>query len=422
MLRHMDSRRFALRVVGLLAAAVFVFPGAPASAQSGDPIKIGYAISLTGPVAPFAKSMLLAHQIWQDDINAKGGLLGRPVKLVYYDNQSNPATVPGIYTKLLDADKVDLIIGPFGTNLVTPAVPVAMQKNKTLVGLFALAVNSEFKYPRYFSMTPNGPNPKVAISKGFFDLAMEQDPKPRTVAIVAADAEFGRNASDGARENANNAGLKIVYDKFYPPNATDFAPIVRAIQATNPDVVMICSYPADSVGMVRAVNEIGYKPKMIGGAMILQTAALMTQLGPLLNGFTIVDFWVPTPKLEFPGTADFLEKYQSRALTEGVDPLGYWAPFAYAQLEIMGQAVRATTSLDDDKLAEYIRGTTFKTVVGDVKFGPLGEWEKSRLLLVQFQGIKDNNVAQFKNNSTQVVLTPAEFRSGDMIYPYEKAK
>jgi branched-chain amino acid transport system substrate-binding protein len=149
MLRHMNGRRFACLVAGLLAAAVFVFPHAPASAQSGDPIKIGYAISLTGPVGPFAKSVLLAHKIWEDDINTNGGLLGRQVKLVYYDNQSNPAMVPGIYTKLLDVDKVELIIGPFGTNLVAPAVPVAMQKNKLLVGLFALAVNSEFKYPKY---------------------------------------------------------------------------------------------------------------------------------------------------------------------------------------------------------------------------------------------------------------------------------
>jgi branched-chain amino acid transport system substrate-binding protein len=422
MLRHMDSRRPAWFVVGLLAVAAFVFLHAPALAQSGDPIKIGYTISLTGPVGPFAKSALLAHKIWEDDINANGGLLGRQVKLVYYDNQSNPAMVPGIYTKLLDVDKVELIIGPFGTNLVAPAVPIAMQKNKLLIGLFALSVNSEFKYPKYFSMTPNGPNAKAAISKGFFDTAMAQNPKPETVAIVAADAEFARNASDGARENANGAGLKIVYDRTYPPNSIDFVPIVRAIQATNPDVVMICSYPADSVGMVRAVNEIGFKPQMIGGAMSLQSTALKTQLGSLLNGFIIFDYWAPVPKLNFPGIADFLQKYQSRAPAEGVDPLGYWAPFAYAQLEILGQAVRATTSLDDGKLAEYIHGTTFRTVVGDVKFGPLGEWEQSRVLQVQFQGIKGNDVEQFKNIAAQVVVAPAEFKSGDVIYPYGKAK
>ena len=115
---------------------------------------------------------------------------------------------------------------------------------------------------------------------------MAQNPKPQTVAIVAADAEFSVNASEGARDNAKVAGLKVVYDKPYPPSTTDFAPIVRAIQATNPDIVVICSYPLESVGMVKAINEIGFKPKMIGGGLVgLQATAIKTQLGPLLNGF-----------------------------------------------------------------------------------------------------------------------------------------
>jgi len=423
MLRHHDIRTIVRRAAGLLAAACVLAPAA-ASAQSGDPIKIGYGIALTGPLAPNGKSALLAQKIWEEDINAGGGLLGRPVKLIYYDDQSNPATVPGIYTKLLDVDKVDLISGPYGTNSVAPAMPVAMQRNKLLIGLLALAINSEFKYPRYFSMTPNGPNPKVAITKGFFDIAVAQNPKPQTVAIVGADAEFSRNAADGARESANGAGLKIVYDKSYPPTTTDFAPIVRAIQAANPDIVAICSYPADTAGMVRAVNEIGFKPRMIGGGMVgLQSTAFKTQLGPLLNGFFTFDFWLPVPKMNFPGIAEVMSKYQARAPAEGVDPLGYFlAPHGYAQLQVLGQAVAATKSLNDDKLADYIRATTFKTVLGDVKFGPDGEWAQSRVLQVQFQGIKGNDIGQFKNISTQVIVTPAEFKSGEVIYPYEKAK
>ena len=167
------------------------------------------------------------------------------------------------------------------------------------------------------------------------------------------------------------AGLKIVYDKTYPPSTTDFAPIVRAIQATNPDLVVVCSYPPDSVGIVRAVNEIGFKPKMIGGAMVgLQTTAIKTQLGPLLNGWTNYDFWLPVPKMQFPGVEELMKKYQAKAAGEGVDPLGYYmAPWAYAQLQVLQQAIEATKSLDDEKLADYIRANTFKTVVGDVKFG-----------------------------------------------------
>jgi branched-chain amino acid transport system substrate-binding protein len=406
-----------------LAACAMVFAGA-AWAQSGEPIKIGFSMALTGGLAPNGKSALLAQKIWEEEINGKGGLLGRPVKLIYYDDKSSPAEVPSIYTKLLDIDKVDLIIGPYATAMIAPAMPIVIQRKKTFIGLLGLAVNSEFNYPNYFAMIPSGPDAKPAFTKGFFDVAMAQNPKPQTVAIVAADQEFSRNAADGARENAQKANLKIVYDKTYPPSTTDFAPIVRAIQATNPDLLNINSYPPDSVGMVRSINEIGFKPKMIGGAMVgLQATAIKTQLGPLLNGFTNYDFWLPVPKMDFPGVADLIKRYQARAGAEGVDPLGYYmAPWGYAQLQVLQQAVEGTKGLDDAKLGDYIRANTFKTVVGDVKFGAKGEWAESRVLQVQFQHVKGNDVAQFKDISTQVVVSPAQYESGKVIYPYENAK
>src|SRR3989475_4849694 len=159
------------RALAALTTCALLFAGA-AWAQSGEPIKIGYGISQTGGLAPNGKSALLAQKIWEEDINAKGGLLGRPVKLIYYDDQTNPATVPGIYTKLLDVDKVDLIIGGYGTNMLAPAMPVAMQRGKVFIGLFGTAVNSTFNYLNYFSMIPSGPDPKPSYTKGFLDLAL----------------------------------------------------------------------------------------------------------------------------------------------------------------------------------------------------------------------------------------------------------
>ncbi len=422
MLKHLRERTLAwlgAAVLGAFALALGALPG-----QAAEPLRIGFGMALTGPLAPNGKSALLAMKIWEEDINAKGGLLGRPVQLVYYDDKSSPSEVPAIYTKLLDVDHVDLIVGGYATNMLAPAMPVVMQKNRLFIGMLGLSVNKEFDYPKYFVMIPSGPDPKPAFTKGFFDVAMAQDPKPKTVAIVGADAEFSRNASDGAHENAKAAGLKIVYDRNYPPAQTDFGPIVRAMQATNPDLAVICSYPLDSVGMVRAVNEIGFKPKMIGGAMVgLQATVFKTQLGPLLNGFVNYDFWLPVKSMEFPGVLDMMKKYQARAPGEGVDPLGYYmAPWGYAYLQVLGQAVEATKSLDDDKLADYVRTTTFTTVVGDVKFGKGGEWAQSRVLQVQFQHIKGNAVDQFRDISTQVVVAPDPYKSGSVIYPYEKAK
>jgi branched-chain amino acid transport system substrate-binding protein len=395
------------------------------SAHAAEPIKIGFGMGLTGGLAASGKAALLAMQIWEEETNAKGGLLGRPVKLVYYDDQSNPATVPGIFTKLLDIDKVDLVVGDYGTNLLAPAMPIVIQHNMTFFGLFGLDVNKEFHYQRYFSMVPTGgPDPSASFSKGFFAVAAAQNPKPKTLAIIAADAEFPRNASDGARANAKEAGLEIVYDKTYPPTTTDFSPIIRAINAANPDVVFSASYPPDAVGMVHAAHEIGLSAKLFGGGLVgLQYATFKEQLGTQLNGIVNYDFWEPAKTLQFPGVLDFLKKYQAKAAAAGVDPLGYYLPpFAYANLQVLAQAVEATKGVDQDKLAEYLRSNTFKTVVGDVKYGPNGEWAEPRVLAVQFHDVTGTGLDQWKDDSKQTILWPQQYATGKVNYPYSEAK
>jgi len=426
MIRSLKSRTFAWLVgvsLTLAAGAVFVMSGA--QAQDKEPIKIGFSMALTGPLGPNGNQALLGMNIWAEEVNAKGGLLGRPVKLVYYDDQSNPSTVPGIYQKLLDVDKVDLVVAGYATNMIAPAMPVVMQKGKVFISLFGLAVNSEFHYPKYFSILPSGQTPKTTFTEGFFQAAAAQNPKPKTIALAAADAEFSKNACDGARENVKKFGFKIVYDKTYPPSTTDFTPIVRAIQASNPDLVVVCSYPLDSVGMVLAANEVGLKPKMFGGAMVgLQATVFKNKLGPALNGIVNYETWVPEPKLMFPQTKAFFEKYQARAPALKIDPLGYYlGGWGNAYIDILGQAVAATKSLDDNKIAEYIRTHTFTTVMGDIKFGKDGEWAKARWMQVQYHGIKQGaGLDTWKGMSYQTVISPPELATGKVIYPYEKAK
>jgi len=414
---------------GLVASALaltLAFLLSPADAQqpTGEPIKIGFSMALTGPLSPNGKSALLGMHIWEEEINAKGGLLGRPVKLIYYDDQSQPAPVPGIYTKLLDIDKVDLVIGPYATVPAAAAMPVIVQRGKVFIILFGLAVNTEFNYPKFFAMIPSGPDTKPSFTAGFFEVAAAQNPKPQTVALIAADQEFSKNSCEGARDNAKKAGMRVVYDRTYPPNTADFAPVIRGIQAANPDVVTVCSYPLDSVGVVRAVSELNYKPKMIGGAMVgLQATAIKRQLGALLNGWVNYDTWVPSKQMMLPSTEEFLKKYQARAGAEGVDPLGYYlGTWGYAYIQVLGDAVQATKSLKDDTLADYIRKTTFKTIMGDIKFGKNGEWEKGRMLQVQYHDLKSGELDQFRGMDNQTVLTPAEYKTGDVIYPFEKAR
>jgi branched-chain amino acid transport system substrate-binding protein len=410
--------------VSVVSAIVLAGTGAFV-ARAADPIKIGMGMALTGGLSANGKPALLALQIWKDDVNKKGGLLGRPVELVFYDDQTNPATVPGIYSKLLDVDKVDLITSGYGTNLIAPLLPIAMERKLLVMGIFGLANNEKYKYPNYFQISPNGPEPETSTALGFFELAARQNPKPQTVAIVGADAEYPQNALVGARELIKKFGFKTVYDKTYPPSTTDYTPIVRAIKATNPDIVFVASYPPDSVGMLRAAHEVGLQPKIMGGGMVgLMFTTIMTSMGPLLNGIVNYDFWAPEPTfLAMPGIKEFLKEYQARAEKAGVDPLGYYLPpYSYATGQVLAQAIEATKSLDQHKMADYIRNTEFTTIVGKVKFGKNGEWAKGRTLMVQYQKIQGNSVDQFRGPGKKVVLYPDEFKSGTIIYPYSAAK
>ena len=409
-------KRLAVWFAGALAALCIALP-----AVGQQPLRIGFGMSLTGPLAGNGKAALIAMEIWRDDVNARGGILGRKVEFVYYDDQTNPSTVPSIYNKLLDVDKVDLVVSGYGTNVIAPAMPIMMQRQMTFMGLFGLNVNSKFDYDRYFQIMPAGPEPAIGWTQGYFDTAMALNPKPTTVALVGADAEYPALCLAGAREQVKRRGLKTVYDKTYPPNTVDYSPIVRAIQANNPDLVYVCSYPPDSAGIIRAANEVGLKARMFGGGMVgTQFAALKTQLGPLLNGLVSYESYAPDVADKFPSIAPFLEKYQARAVKEGVDPLGFYLPpYAYAMMEVLEQAIKMVGSLDQAKLAQTIHQSEFNTYVGKVRFAKNGEWSVPRMMTVQYHGITGNDLDTWKKAGHVTVLSPAPYKTGNVATPFQ---
>jgi branched-chain amino acid transport system substrate-binding protein len=423
-----DAIKGLLHIAGRVLGALFVtfaLAGTVAAQQPlQKPIKIGFGMSLTGPLAGNGKAALISMQIWAEDVNAKGGLLGRKVELVYYDDQTSPATVPGIYTKLIEVDKVDMVVSGYGTNVIAPAMPLMMQRKLVFMSLFGLNVNSKFKYDRYFQIMPAGPDPAVDWTRGFFETAMTLNPKPQTVALVGADAEYPHLALEGARTHVKRLGLKVVYDKTYPPNTVDYSPIVRAIQATNPDLVYLASYPPDSAGMVRAANEVGLKARMFGGGLVgTQFAALKTQLGPLLNGMINYEAYAPDVGSKFPSLDQFLAKYQGRAIREGVDPLGFYLPpYAYAMMQVLEQAIKATGGLDQAKLADYMHSFEFDTYVGKVRFAKNGEWAIPRMLTVQYHGIRANDLEPWMKPGHVTVLYPNEYKTGSVKAPYHENK
>ena len=377
-----------------------------------------------GPLAGSGKSALLAMKIWAEDQNAKGGLLGRPVELVYYDDQSNPANVPPIYTKLLDVDKVDLINSGYATPIIAAALPIAMQHDMVLMGLFGLANNAKLNYDKYFSMAPTGEDPANVATKPFFDVADQLSPKPSTVAVITPDIQFGHSVLEGVRSAAQARGMKVVYDRTFPPSMTDFSTLVREVQATNPDLVVVGTQPGQSINVARAIAEVGLNAQMIGGTMTgLQTTDSETILGPQITGSSTSPIGFPRRSFNFRDRWSFSAKYQARAKAEGVDPIGYYvAPWAYADLQILAAAVEGTKSLEGDKLGPYIHANTFKTIIGDVQFGPGGEWAKPRTFLIQFQNVKSKDASEFTGTDHLVVVGPPDMKTGELIAPFEKAR
>src|SRR5580700_6185458 len=392
--------------------------------MSEQPIRIGYCLSLTGGLASNGRTARVAHTMWEEDVSRRGGLLGREVQMVCIDDETNPKLVPDIYKRLLDDEKVDLVIGGYGDNSVSPAMPLIMERNRYLVALMALAVNASFGYTNYFAMIPTGPNPSEALTEGFFELAAKQSPRPESMAILAADAPFSKSPVLGAKAHADKHGFKVVSDARYPLSAIDLAPFIGDLKQINPDILFLCSYLNDSAALLRAIDGVGLEPKMVGGAMIgPQNGSIKAQLGPLLNGLVNYEYWLPVPKMMYPGIAQMMAEYQSLAPNAGADPLGYYvAPQAYAQMQVVEQAIAGTGSLDDARLAQFTREGSFKTVVGDVKFGTGGGWSEARVLQVQYQNIKSADLSDFKDARTQAVVWPSSLASGTLIYPYGKAK
>src|SRR5258706_10326627 len=386
------------------------------------PIKIGMSMAQTGGLAGGGKASLLGIEIWRDDVNARGGLLGRKVELVVYDDKSSASETPAIYSKLLDVDKVDILFAPYATVPTAPLMPLVKQRGMLLMGNFSFQVNSKVGHDMWFNNAPWGPADSWAAS--FLDIGQKAGGK--TVPLLSADQEFATNLVVTAREVAKRLNMPVVFDQAYPPNTVEFSSIIRALKAAKPDIVYVASYPPDSAGILRAVNEIGIgdSVKVFGGGMVgLQFGAVMENLGSLLNGVVNYNTWLPEPSMYNEGTKDFFETYTKRAVAAKVDPLGYYlAPFGYGSGQMIEQGIKAVGLLDQKALAKYLRENTHKTIVGPIAFAADGERKESATLQAQFRGVVDKNIEQFRSSGKQVILFPEKLKSGDLVSPFEAAR
>ena len=287
----------------------------------------------------------------------------------YYDDQSSPSQRAGIYTKLITVDKVDLLLGPYATNMVAPAMPVIMQNNKMTISLRRSASTGTSTIRRYFSMVPVGPKGPGAFSTGSSSWRRQQNAEAADCGDrggrrgVRPD-RARRAPATTPRQPASRSSTTV---RIRRPRPTSL-PVVRAVQAANPDIVYVAAYPPDTVGIIRAANEINLAPKMFGGAMIgMLVTPIKVQLGPLANGLVIGEtFRASADRSNSPAVADLFKRYQAKAAAQRTDPLGHgFVPFGYAA----GQSARAGGRGDQEHRTtrssrELHPHNTFKTVVG----------------------------------------------------------
>jgi branched-chain amino acid transport system substrate-binding protein len=418
----LSRRRFSKIAAAAGAAIAAPALSREALAQQG-PIKIGTSISQTGALAA-TKNGLIGYQLWRDAVNASGGLLGRQVELVTYDDQSSPAQIPSIFSKLVDIDHCDVLLSPYGAVLTAPVMPFVKQRDLFLMGMFTLASNESLRHDKFFNACPWGPNSQASYARGFFDVARAAG--CTKVAIMAADLEFSRTSAAGGKATAEQYGMQVVYDQAYPPNQTDFSTILRNIRASQADAVFVCSYPPDSAALVRGLSEVGVgdSVKIFGGSMVgPQYAALLAALGPALNGIVNFHLYVPEPTMRNPAIDGFLARYEPIARQQQVDPLGHYIPpFCYAAGQIVEAAVKGANSLDNAAMARWLHANPVDTIVGRAAFNDIGDWTERRVLMVQFRGIQGRDLAQFTQPGRQVILDPPALRSGELAAPFSTAR
>ena len=386
--RCLGKRLAPVALAGVVAASLPL----PAGAQT--PIKIGASMSVTGTYAKPGSYQKEGYDVCIDELNGKGGLLGRKVELVIYDDQSQPATAVKLYEKLITEDKVDAVMGPY-SSAVSEAVANVTEKYKKVMVAPLAATTSIFKKGRkYIFMVIT---PAENYLDGLIDMAAKRGLK--TVAIINEDTLFPKASAAGTAEAAKKRGMQVVLQEAYPKGNTDFSALLVKIKAANPDVIAAGTYFDDAVAITRQMKELNVNPKMFGlmvGGDLPEFYDLLKQNAEYIYGSTQWDESLP-----YPGQKEFLAAYTKKFKHEP----SYHAAAGYAGCLIYGEAVKRAGTLDADKVREQLLKMEIKTAFGDYKVEPDGFQVAHKMVMLQWQDGK------------RVVVWPDDLASGKMRYP-----
>jgi branched-chain amino acid transport system substrate-binding protein len=380
------------------AALALAFGSTPLPSRGADakPIVIGTSVSLSGIFADGGKSSLEGYQLWIKQQNAKGGLLGRPIELKYYDDQSDGATGVRLYERLINEDKVDLIVGPYGTGLTAPAANIAEKYKMPMLcpetgdlGIFSRGLKYVFQ--------ALGPLPTYLF--GVMQIA--KDHGYRKLALVAPNIAFGQAMINLVPPIARGFGQSIVYSEYYPANLSDFSSVVEKIRASNPDVVLAMSFPNDSVGLLRGLKAANYAPKLFYEAIGAADVQFANNVGSDAEGvFSVTGF---NDRYKDNGAPAFVASYRAEYHK---DP-DYHSASNFAALTVLAAAIVKNKSLDQEKLRATLATIVVPTITGTYKVDPRNGIQLGYTsYALQWQGGK------------QIILYPGNVATGKAKLPF----
>jgi branched-chain amino acid transport system substrate-binding protein len=382
-----------LRSAACLALAATMFCGSlPAAAQG--PIRIGASLSLTGTYAEPGRFQSEGYKLCEKDLNAKGGLLGRKVEMVVYDDQSQPATGVRLYEKLITEDKVDAVMGPYSSAISEAVANVTEKYKKVMVAPLA-ATTSIFKKGRKYAFMII--SPAEVYLEGLVDIAVKRGYK--TIAIVNEDTLFPKSSAQGTEELAKKAGLQVVFKEAYPKGNQDFSGLLIKLKAANPDVLAAATYFDDAVAIARPMKELDVNPKMVGvtvGGDIPKFQELLKQTAEYIYGSSQ---WEGT--LPYPGAKEFHEAF----VREFKHEPSYHSAAGYAGCMLYAEGAKKAGTLDADKVRDALLALKTRTMFGDYQVDKDGFQVAHKMVLLQWQEGK------------RVVVWPDDLANGKPRFP-----
>lgn len=360
-------------ILGLLVLLGLAFA---VSGLAASPIRIGATVSLSGKYQEPSAMMAEACKLWEKQVNDRGGLLGRPVRLILYDDQSKEEQVRRLYQKLIVADKVDLVLSPYSTTLTLPASEITEKHRFVLVSGGA---SGESVWERDYQYVFGVHAPAKRYFIGFLDLMARHGLE--TVNILYENSAFQKSVAQGAREWASRLGLKVVLYKVYNQGKAELPGLVKEVMAAPADGLIFCSYPNDSYELLRLLKETPYRPQALCLTIAASYPGFGEKMGDAAEGVFAPSQWEADTRMPFPGTQEFIENY--KALTNRLP--SYHAGSAYAACQILEKAIKATRSLSQDKIRDYIRSLDTVTIIGRFRVDETGKQIGHNPILIQWQ-------------------------------------